>query len=229
MVEIPLHGLTLEVHPMRRCRRITMTALSQDRVRVSVPMGLSMQQVMDHVAPYEAQLRRMVQAKAAPKRYVTGSTASVLGVNYKLSCHESPKVKKPEALIKGVTLFVYVPVGEGEAACEQAVNALRDALLTRTIENLLQKWQPVMGVQAREWHLKRMKTRWGTCNHVAHRLWFNRALGEKPREQIEYVVVHELCHLLVHDHSPAFWDRMNRFLPDWRTRRRRLNDRRASP
>jgi hypothetical protein len=91
------------------------------------------------------------------------------------------------------------------------------------IPALLAQWQPVLGVAAAEWGIKKMKTRWGSCNIRARRVWFNLELAKKPARCLEYVVVHELVHLLERNHNARFKTLMDQHLPTWRTCREELN------
>ena len=84
-------------------------------------------------------------------------------------------------------------------------------------------WCVHLGEPCVEWKLRRMKSRWGVCNWVKRRVTYTRMLAEKSRDEIEYVVVHELTHLKAHGHGPKFKALMDARLPDWRERRRRLN------
>ena len=106
---------------------------------------------------------------------------------------------------------------------ERERKRLSRAYLLQAVPPLLEKWEPVMGVHAREWRLRDMKTRWGSCNVEAGRIWLSLMLAEKPAECLEYVVVHELCHLLEPSHNRVFWEYMTQFLPDWKARRKKLN------
>ncbi|WP_217126911.1 M48 family metallopeptidase [Hydrogenophilus thiooxidans] len=99
---------------------------------------------------------------------------------------------------------------------------LRAELKTR-VAALIAQWAPRMGVTVADWGIKRMKTRWGTCNVRARRIWLNPALIAHPPACLEYVVVHELTHLLERHHNARFHAWMDRFLPDWRTRQAQLN------
>lgn len=92
------------------------------------------------------------------------------------------------------------------------------------IEPLVSKWQPILGVEASAWNVRRMRTRWGSCNPARKRLWFNLELSRKPPECLEYVVVHELAHLLVSRHGAPFKALMDRHLPGWPGIRERLNE-----
>ena len=90
-------------------------------------------------------------------------------------------------------------------------------------EPLIQRCEKVVGVKAADWGIKRMKTKWGSCNIEARRIWLNLELAKKPLECLEYIIFHELNHLLVRNHNDRFVANMDRFLPKWRTVRDLLN------
>jgi len=92
------------------------------------------------------------------------------------------------------------------------------AELKREIPKLIEKWQRIMKVDVREFGVKRMKTRWGTCNIRAKRIWLSLELAKKDPKCLEYVVVHEMVHLLERLHNKRFYRLMDQFLPDWRER-----------
>jgi predicted metal-dependent hydrolase len=98
----------------------------------------------------------------------------------------------------------------------------RDRLRER-VPPLLAKWQERLGVAAHQWGIKKMKTKWGTCNAKARRIWLNLELIKKPSACLEYVLVHELVHLLARNHDERFLGLMDRHLPTWRRRRAELN------
>jgi len=105
---------------------------------------------------------------------------------------------------------------------DKVLETAQRKLLRSLIPPLLDKWQPVLGVQTSFWGIKRMKTRWGTCNPSAKRIWLALALATKPPELLEYVVVHELVHLLEPSHNARFKALMTQFLPDWKRLREQL-------
>jgi predicted metal-dependent hydrolase len=96
-------------------------------------------------------------------------------------------------------------------------------LVRLAVPELLSKWQPVLGVQATGFYVQRMRTRWGSCNPTARTIRLNTDLAKKPRECLEYVVVHELIHLLEPTHNARFVALMNRFMPRWQDHRKALN------
>lgn len=96
------------------------------------------------------------------------------------------------------------------------------AKLVPIVEGFLAKWCPVIGVEPAGVRYQWMTSRWGSCSQRTHKLSFNLQLADHPDAIIEYVVVHELCHFKEANHGPGFWREVERFLPDWRARRRAL-------
>lgn len=97
-------------------------------------------------------------------------------------------------------------------------------LLKKEVELLVKKWEPVMQVKVSGITIRQMKTRWGSCNVKTHHININLALLKKPPECLEYVVVHEMTHILEPSHNQVFWSYMTQFYPDWKRVRKYLND-----
>ena len=97
--------------------------------------------------------------------------------------------------------------------------------LLEVLPQVIQKCERITGLHALEWKLRDMKTRWGSCNIQKKRIWLNIQLAAYPQECLEYVVTHELVHLLVPGHGKEFWAYMDRFFPEWRRVRKELNGR----
>ena len=91
------------------------------------------------------------------------------------------------------------------------------------IPALIEKWRFVAGVKASGWGIKKMKTKWGSCNAKAGRIWLNLELAKKPAKCVGYIIVHELAHLKERRHNERFLEMMNRFIPRWRAYREELN------
>jgi predicted metal-dependent hydrolase len=95
--------------------------------------------------------------------------------------------------------------------------------LKERAEPLIKQWETKIGVQINEWGTKLMRTKWGTCNIGARRIWLNVELMKKPLACLEYVIVHELVHLLERNHNDKFKAHMDNFLPHWRQLKEELN------
>lgn len=90
------------------------------------------------------------------------------------------------------------------------------------IPDLIRKWEPILGVTVHEWRSRAMKTRWGSCNTIKKRIWLNLHLMQKPLQCLEYVLVHEMVHLLEASHNRRFHQLMSQFMPQWKQYKRDL-------
>lgn len=113
------------------------------------------------------------------------------------------------------------PHSKAEEAGDEEKKLWRDVVSSFT-PALIEKWEPVMGVKAGDVAYRNMRSRWGSCKPSTGRICINTRLALYPPECLEYVVVHELCHLLERGHGPRFYALMDRFLPDWKERRAKL-------
>lgn len=108
---------------------------------------------------------------------------------------------------------------------EVVLDTLYRKELKKLVDELIKKWEPIMGVEVSEFGIKKMKTRWGTCNIRDRRIWLNLHLAKEKPEVIEMVVVHEMVHLLERLHNKRFYDFMDQFLPNWKERSKELDGR----
>lgn len=113
---------------------------------------------------------------------------------------------------------------ENKEALSETEIKKRKALLKAAVEKLVKKYEPLMQVDVSGVTIRRMKTRWGSCNVKTHHININLALYEKGPECLEYVVVHEMCHILEASHNQVFWGYMTKYYPDWKKVRTRLNE-----
>lgn len=197
------------------------------RIRVAAPLLANDEAVRQAVISKLGWIRRQqtrfaAQPRPSPREMVSGESHSFLGQRYRLRVMAytgPPRIRCSDA--EFLDLFV-----RSETTVEQRRQVLqgwyREQLRER-IPPLLEQWQPVLGVQVTDWGIKRMKTRWGTCNITARRIWLNLELIKKPARCLEYIVVHELMHLLERNHNDRFKALMDRYLPHWRLIREELN------
>lgn len=113
------------------------------------------------------------------------------------------------------------PLAQAEAATPEQVEEWR-AVVKACVPPLVAAWEPILGVKAGKLAYRNMKSRWGSCQPATGRICINVRLALYPPECLEYVVVHELCHLLVSGHGPDFRELMTSVMPDWRQRRAKL-------
>jgi predicted metal-dependent hydrolase len=121
------------------------------------------------------------------------------------------------------TIELSVRRQSGQIERERVMQRWYREQLRELIPPLLTKWEAILGVQPAAWGIKRMKTKWGACNVDAKRIWLNLELAKKPVQCLEYILVHEMMHLLELHHNDQFISLMDRHLPHWRLHRQELN------
>ena len=161
------------------------------------------------------------QVREAPREYLSKESHYFQGKRYLLKIIEQDT--KPKVVLKHSKLELYVrPNTSSEKRKEIIEEWYRDEM-KNTIPKMIEKWEKKIGVIANEFGVKKMRTKWGTCNIEAKRIWLNLELAKKPLECLEYIVVHELVHLLERKHNDTFIKYMNEFMPKWRFYRDELN------
>lgn len=161
------------------------------------------------------------QERETPREYLSKESHYFLGKRYLLEVleqNESPKV-----ILKQNTIALFIKPNTSEAKRKEILDDWYRNELKSITPKLIKKWEKVIGVQSNEFGVKKMKTKWGTCNIAAKRIWLNLELAKKPLECIEFIVVHELVHLLERTHNEVFIAYMNKFMPKWRFYREELN------
>jgi predicted metal-dependent hydrolase len=197
------------------------------RVRVAAPLVVNDEAVRLAVIDKLGWIKRQraqfaKQPRQSEREMVNGESHYFLGRRYRLRVHE---VDAPARVaLRGVaSMDLFVRPGSSVERREAVLHEWHRASLRSVITDLLAHWQPKLGVQAAHWGIKKMKTKWGSCNVSARRIWLNLELAKKPVQCLEYIVVHELVHLLERNHTERFTALMDRYLPDWRMRREVLN------
>lgn len=192
-------------------------------VRVSAPAHITIDNVRLAVISRLPWIKRQreefeKQPRQTEREYVASESHYYWGSRYLLEVIE--RVGKQEVILENRTkMILYVRPGTHLVSRELTINNWYRSRLKEAITPLLDKWQPIIGRTAQSWGVKRMKTKWGSCNIAARRIWLNLELAKKPPECLEYILVHELVHLHERNHDRNFKELMDRFLPDWRTRR----------
>jgi predicted metal-dependent hydrolase len=162
------------------------------------------------------------QPRQSERQYISGECHYVFGKRYRLELIEREGKPVINQLMSG-KLKLFVRPGSSVEVKERALNAWYREELKKVVPELLEKWQPIVGEKAGGWGIKKMKTKWGSCNVEQRRIWLNLELAKKPTECLEYILVHELVHLLERTHNQQFKAYIDEFMPDWRTRRATLN------
>jgi len=161
------------------------------------------------------------QERETPREYLLRESHYYLGKRYLLNIkeHNAP----PKVVLKHSEIELYTRPNANQAKREQIIEQWYRTRLKEIVPPLIEKWEKKIGVQSNEFGIKKMRTRWGTCNPTAKRIWLNLELAKKPVECLEYIIVHELVHLLEPTHNERFLGYMNQFMPKWRYHREELN------
>ncbi|MEL6494973.1 MAG: SprT family zinc-dependent metalloprotease [Cyanobacteria bacterium J06623_7] len=198
------------------------------RIRVVCPQKLEETQIRQFIAAKirwieQKQTKFRLQPPTSPRRYVTGESCYFKGDRFILEViyHHAP----PRVEIDASTINLYVRYGSIEEQRERVLTEWYRQQLKAELPSIIAKWEGVIGVKTNDWGVKKMKTRWGTCNTRAKRIWLNLELIKKPTHCLEYVVVHELVHLLERQHNARFWHYVSLFMPEWQQYRAELQQR----
>ena len=197
------------------------------RVRVAAPLRIDDEAVRLMIIsrmPWikRQQLKFEGQDRQTKREYLSGESHYFKGERYLLNViyHDAP----PSILIASKThIDLFVRTGSTEAQRESVFIEWYREQLKAEIPTLIEKWANIMEVSIPSWAVKRMKTKWGTCNISKKRIWLNLELIKKPTHSLEYVIAHEMTHLLERHHNERFMAYMDKFLPQWRFYREELN------
>ena len=197
------------------------------RVRVAVPLRVSNEAVqlavISKLGWIKRQQSRFVgQERQSQREFVTGESHDFQGRRYRLNVVVQDGPAKV-VLRNNRRIDLYVRSGSEVFHRESIFLQWYRQQLKISIPSLIEKWQAVVGVQVATWGVKRMKTHWGTCNIEARRIWLNLELAKKPVQCLEYIIVHEMVHLLERHHGERFAGLMDQFMPQWRLYREKLN------
>jgi len=197
------------------------------RVRVAVPLAVSDEAVRLAVVDKLSWIKRqqakfIAQARQSQRAMVSGESHYFLGRRYRLRVLEHQGAGKVMLRNKAI-LELHVKTETTAEQREKVLYQWYREQLKQLIPPLLEKWQPLLDVEVSAWGVKKMKTKWGACNTQARRIWLNLELAKKPVQCLEYIVVHELVHLLERHHNDRFTAVMDQHLSNWRIYRDELN------
>lgn len=167
------------------------------------------------------QQKLRTQSRETPREYLTRESHYVWGKRYLLKIIEQDS--PPKVILEHRTLVLQVRPRTDNAKREVILAAWYRELMKTVVPELIAKWEPILGVKVDRCFVQHMKTKWGSCNPGAGNIRLNTELAKKPRECLEYIVVHEMMHLLEATHNQRFLTLMERFSPTWRIQRDVLN------
>lgn len=227
--QIKISGITVDVEK-KNIKNVYLRVCPPDgRVQLSSPKRIPAESLRQFVISKEKWIRKKIQKVQSQVRepeleFVSGESHYVKGRKYVLNIRE--KNIPPKVIIRNDEyLDVYVRPGSNQAKREKVLREWYRDLLKDQIPGLIARWERELGVSVSDWGVKRMKTRWGTCNIKARRIWLNLELAKRPAQLLDYVVLHEIVHLKEKLHNKRFRSFLDKHMPDWRDREKELKER----
>lgn len=170
------------------------------------------------------QIRFREQERQTKREYISGESHYYNGRRYILKLIPAPPPIPAHVEIHSKKyLFLYTPQDSTREKRERIMSQWYRNRLKEQIPALLEKWQSITGIQVSSWGIKVMKTKWGSCNAGERRIWFNLELVKKPSHCIEYILVHEMVHIIERRHNEKFREYLDRFMPQWQIYKNELN------
>jgi predicted metal-dependent hydrolase len=196
------------------------------RVRISAPVRMNLDTVrifaiskLDWIKQQQRKLRE--QERETPREYLNRESHYLWGRRYLLRVIEGDQT--PSVEIQHSRLLLHVRQKTTEEKKQEVVAQWYRNQMRVAIPSLIDKWTPVIGVTVQGFYVQQMKTKWGSCKPRAGTIRLNTELAKKPKECLEYIVVHEMAHVLEPTHNARFIALMDGFIPNWRLRRDQLN------
>jgi predicted metal-dependent hydrolase len=197
------------------------------KVRISAPLRMTLDTVrifaiskLGWIKQQQERLRG--QERETPREYLDRESHFVWGKRYLLKVIECDEPSSIE--LKHSRMFLWLRSGTPGNKKHAVVEAWYRKQIREAVPPLITKWEPVIGVKVEKFFVQKMKTKWGSCNSASKSIRLNTDLAKKPRECLEYIVVHEMAHLIVRHHNDQFVSLMDKCLPNWKLLRQELNN-----
>ena len=196
------------------------------RVRIAAPLRMNPESIrvfaVSKLGWIRQQQRKLKdQEREAPREYLDRESHYVWGKRYLLKVAQADAA--PEVQLKHSTLRLSIRPGTSAERKQAVLEEWYREQLKAAVPALVKKWEPLMGVKVGRFFVQRMKTKWGSCSPGTRSLRLNAELAKKPRECLEYIVVHEMVHLLEPTHNERFVALLDQFMPRWQLQRELLN------
>lgn len=197
--------------------RVTLAAPTTTRLEVARAYAISK---LGWIRQQQEKLRN--QARETPRQFIERESHYLWGRRHLLTVVE--RDTKPFVTLDHKRITLTVRPGSDYEKRAEVMHEWHKSLLHEVVPTIIGKWEPKLGVKVSAYFLQRMKTKWGSCNHEAGHIRLNTELAKKPKDLLEYVVVHEMVHLLEPTHSDQFVAMLGQHYPTWREARAELNE-----
>ncbi|MEC0370115.1 M48 family metallopeptidase [Paenibacillus chibensis] len=227
MINLTISGIEI-IAEKKQIKNMYIRVVPPDgKVRITAPMSATDDAIrmfaISHISWIKKQRQKFKnQLRQTERKYVAGESYYLWGRRYRLDVEYSNI--RNDVFVSGQKIVLQV---RRDSTLQQRANVMENwyrEILKEAIPPVFEKCEKLVGVKANEWQVKNMRTKWGTCNIEAKRIWLNLQLAKKTPECLEYVIIHELVHLLERSHNEIFRAYMDRFYPNWRAVKDHLNE-----
>lgn len=196
------------------------------RVRIAAPANVNDESIRLFAISKLSWIKKQQRSFAAQERetereFISGESHYFIGKRYLMNIIIT--TGKAKVLVRHRHIDLYVKANSSNKHRATVIAKFYRDYLNEQIPGLIEKWEPKMKVKINEYGIRHMKTKWGTCNIQAKRIWVNLELAKKSLSCLEYIIVHEMVHLLERHHNDNFIAYMNQFLPQWKALKGELN------
>jgi predicted metal-dependent hydrolase len=196
------------------------------RVRIAAPIKMNLDTIRIYAISKLSWIKKQQnrfkgQERETPRDYISRESHYYNGKRYLLKVIERNEL--PGVAIKAGRIELHVRPQAKRNKRQQVLEQWYRAMLKDDIEQYISEWEPKLKVKVADFGIKKMKTKWGSCNREGKRIWLNLELAKKPPQCVEYIVVHEMVHLLERKHNSRFISLMDKFMPQWRSYKEELN------
>lgn len=209
-----IKNVHLSVHPPHG--EITLAAPVSTRLDVARAYAISK---LGWIREQQAKLK--AQARETPRQFVERESHYLWGRRYLLNVNENDQ--RPGVSLDHKHITLTVRPGSSREKRAEIMHEWHKQLLHQAVPPLIEQWQHTLGVKVSRYYLQRMKTKWGSCNHRAANIRLNTELVKKPKDLLEYIIVHEMAHLTEPTHNDRFIAILDQHYPGWREARDDLN------
>lgn len=226
MQKIQLGDISVEV-TLKDIKNVHLSVLPPlGQVKIAAPSRMDLDTIRIYAISKLSWIKRQQakikgQQREAPREYITRESHYYQGKRYLLKVIEAETA--PQVILKQNNLVLYIKPNTEKDKRKEILNKWYRAQLKETVPKYIAKWEPIIGVSVLDFDIRKMKTKWGTCDIESQRIRLNLELARKPLPCLEYIVVHEMIHLLERNHNKRFISLMDKFLPNWKELREELN------
>ena len=227
-MNIILEDLTFNIihRTNKRIKRISLSLESKNEIMVKTPLGIKSHQLREIVLHHQQWILNSIKRVPAKNKFdfVCGGKLPFLGIMYPIDMIEDEKIKNPKFILKDEVFYIYHNSQTKDYDC--FVNGLTkyyQKMAEKTIDPLFDKWCFETKMYPEKIGYRKATRRWGSCSHT-NNISMNYMLLQFPIEAIEYVVLHELCHIEEKNHSKRFWNLVSLYMPDYKEKEKILKN-----